>query len=176
MGVVIVDGAALKPICACMCFMLSGDGAQTKVSIRQLLAWLINRVGQEAQTLFCGILFWLSAVLEGCPSVASASDDPFAAPSLVGVSGRALNISQAKRNKIVRIWSAGVVFKSGRAVLAGAKTLGCAIGAEHDNTANKWVWPYVLQYMHALLNAFHWQQAASSSSYLFNSLGRIKVE
>ena len=135
--------------------MSTGDGAQVKVGIRQLLAWLINRVGQETQTLFFAIIFWLSAVIEGCPGVAGASTDPFDAPSLKGPSGRALKISNAKRSKIVRLSASGGVFKSGRSVLTGARLLGRDIGAEHANTANRWVWPYMLQYMHALLTAFH---------------------
>ena len=133
---------------------MPGDGAVVTIGIRHLMAWLITRTTEDSPNLFWGILFWLAAVIDGCASVASSSDDPFAAPALRGVSGRSLKIPVSKRNKVVRIQAMPGVFRSGRALLQGAKDLGVNIGAGSDKTANKWIQPYMYQYMHRLVTTF----------------------
>ena len=113
-----------------------------------------------AQSLLWAMIFWLSAVIDGSSTLSVSSSDPFAAPSLVGVKGRALKVSMAKRNNIVRLQASGDVFRSGRQVLRGMKLLGYDGQAENEKSANKWVHPWVFQYMYRLQEVFHYMSVA----------------
>ena len=131
-------------------------GAGVSVGLRFLLKWLTGKTQAAAQSLFWGIIFWLSAVIDTSPLLIGSSDDPFEAPLLVGVKGRSLNISQSKKVKVVKIASKGDVFRSEGAVLKGMGLVGrTSGGAEHGSeSGNKWTLPYIFQYVYSLRRVF----------------------
>ena len=113
------------------------------MSLKSLLAYLIDRVNTEAERLFWCIIFWLAGALGIAATMEEASADPFFFPRLVGPTGHSLKISAAFKRNVAQIPAKGNVFHSPDAVLGGFDILARSGGVEQGGNAHKWQEPYV---------------------------------
>ena len=133
-----------------------GDGH--RLGLRELLLYCFGRTDAVIQSLFWGLLFWLSSAIYTCGIVVTASDHPLQARDLVCVKGRSLKISNAKKAKVARIASRGDVFGPAASVikdmdiLAGGSADQDSRGSQHN--AKKWVMHYCRQFIHMMQQTF----------------------
>ena len=104
--------------------------------------------------LFWLLLTTLACIIDYSGVLQAASDDPFDQPHLIGRQGRARRVCYAYKNKVANIAATGDIFRSGRAVIRGAKIFGRSLPATGEASANKWVAPLCYRYLHRLQEVF----------------------
>ena len=69
-------------------------GVDVNIGLRTLLIWLHGQTNACALSLFWGLIFAVSFIIERSGIVSKATTDPLDLPDLVGPKGRSFKVSQ----------------------------------------------------------------------------------